>query len=482
MSASWMLYASCVAAVLTLGATLLETAVRRRGRTTRVIWAVMLAAALIWPVAVAILGRASARVLVPVPVREGLARPPQTNASGLLAAPVPRLTPPVPLPTALATSPTLDRIAVRVVLLAPVVVLALLLLEFIRLARARRHWHRGLIDGVPVLVSVDFGPAIVGVVRPQIVIPAWALALPPAQRALMMAHESAHLTRHDNRWLAMAFVAVLLAPWNLGLWWLVSRFRLALEVDCDRRVLQAGHNLEQYGNLLIGIGRHDAGHSLLAAGFAERRTMLRSRIERMTATDGATSGAWRAMVGMALVVAACSLGPARAHQHASETAAGEARMADAVPAVSGVVPASVRELVNGLVPPTVGTPRIVTAFSRDTVSLGEPVELVTVTWIPQPLLEKLRRLPVVSIPLVSGLAGNGDQRLPITGGTRLETGAGYDLYVSWQAVPTSRGGRIEASGAELTYEGEQPGAMIFSSTNRMVFRSLPAVLIIRPGK
>jgi hypothetical protein len=330
------------------------------------------------------------------------------------------------------------------------------------------------IDGVPVLVSVDFGPAIVGVVRPQIVIPAWTLALPPEQRALMMAHEVEHLARHDNRWLGAAFLAVVVAPWNIGLWWLVNRFRLALEVDCDRRVLLRGHDVEQYGNLLIRIGRHDGGRSLLAAGFAERRSMLRTRIERMTGTGSAPSGAWRIAIGLALVVAACSLGPARQHQ-----AGGTARMevADAIPAVSAVIPSSVRRILDRLAPPTSGAPSIVTAFSRDTVDIGDSVELVTATWFPRPLREALREMPGIRPPLISAPPGFGDQQPPIAGGTRVEAGTLYDLYVSWQTIPTSRSGRIEAAPAVLTYQ--LPGGTIFAPRSQTVVRSSPTVLVVR---
>ena len=161
---------------------------------------------------------------------------------------------------------------------------------------------------MPVLVSADFGPAIVGIWRPRIVIPAWALELPACQRALMMAHETEHLASRDSRWLGLAFLAVTIAPWNVGLWWLLRRFRLAMEVDCDRRVLRRGYDVAAYGELLLEIGRRSNGRSLLAAGFAERRSMLRARIEAITTTARGRN-AWRIAAGSALLLGACVLNP-----------------------------------------------------------------------------------------------------------------------------------------------------------------------------
>lgn len=479
MSVSWMVYATCVAVLLAFAAILLERSLRNRAGATRGVWVSMLVGALVWPATVAVLSRHAAGGMLQL--SETSSRPALPSRTALPVATAPLLSPPVTLPTVVPTSPGINVIADRVAMTTPLLVLAVLLVELIRTARVRRRWRPGLIDGVPVFVSVDFGPAIVGVLNPKIVIPAWALALPPEQRALMMAHESEHLASHDSRWLSAAFLAVVIAPWNIGLWWILSRFRLAMEVDCDHRVLLRGHDLEQYGNLLLGIGRHGTDRSLLAAGFAERRSMLRTRIDRMTGAAGATWGvrAWRVAIGTALAVAACSLGPARDVQHrTADTVAVRTDTANEKPAVSAVIPPSIRALLDRLPPPTTGTPSVATHFSRDTVDVGEPAELVTVTWFPRPLREGLRHLPVITRPLISGLSGASGQQLPIAGGTRTAGGIQYDLYVSWQTIPTLHGGRIEASPAVLTYE--RPASTIFAPEDRMTVRSLPTVLVVRP--
>lgn len=478
MSASWMVYATSVAVLLTLAAILLERSLRNRAGATRVVWASMLVGALVWPVSVAVLSRNAARGTLQPSETSSSTSALSRTASSVAAAPL--LSPPITLPMFVPSSPGINVIASRLAMATPLLVLAVLLIELVRIARVRRRWRPDLIDGVPVLVSVDFGPAIVGVLNPQIVIPAWALTLPAEQRALMLAHESEHLATHDSRWLDAAFLVIVIAPWNIGLWWLLRRFRLAMEVDCDRRVLLRGHDLEQYGNLLLGIGRHGAGRSLLAAGFAERRSMLRTRINRMTGTARATWGvhAWRVTSGAALAVAACSLGPARDVAHSTTGTVGvRTDTADGKPAVSAVMSPSIRALVDRLPTPATGAPSVVTRFSRDTVNVGEAVDLVTVTWFPKKLRDAVRRQPGIKAPLISGVSGAIGQQLPIAGGTRMGGGAVYDLYVSWQTIPTLHGGRIEASPAVLTYS--QSPSVVFAPAEQVTVRSLPTVLVVR---
>src|SRR6185369_4240359 len=53
----------------------------------------------------------------------------------------------------------------------------------------RREWRRVVVDGVDTLVAPDFGPAVVGWRRLEIVLPTWALALAEDARALVVRHE-----------------------------------------------------------------------------------------------------------------------------------------------------------------------------------------------------------------------------------------------------------------------------------------------------
>ncbi|MES2305661.1 MAG: M56 family metallopeptidase [Gemmatimonadota bacterium] len=309
MIASWMVYAVCFGLLAIAGATLLERPLRERVGATRRLWIALIFVALIWPMAVVMVTRQAASAVAPElssrsggPIR-------QDDLSGAFAS----VRPAVTLPVVVPASMRIDRIALQVAIGGPMLLFALLLLEGVRLLRARRRWRRADVDGTAVLVSQDFGPAIVGIFRPAIVIPEWALELPAGQRQLMLTHESEHLAARDSSWLGIGFLGVALAPWNPGLWYLLRRFRFAMEADCDQRVLQRGYDVETYATLLIEIGRRSSGRSLLAAGFAERHSMLRTRIESLfAATAPATMASrWRLVSGAAIVAAACAVGPAR---------------------------------------------------------------------------------------------------------------------------------------------------------------------------
>jgi hypothetical protein len=155
-----------------------------------------------------------------------------------------------------------------------------------RLRWRRRGWREASLDGVQLLVARRFGPAIVGVLRPRIVVPEWALSLPSEDRALLLLHELEHLRAHDAQlmWAARASAAVM--PWNLPLAWQLARLRLAVEVDCDARVLRARPDARRYGTLLIEVARRTIGAPVAVTAFAERRSALRRRIECMTPQAG----------------------------------------------------------------------------------------------------------------------------------------------------------------------------------------------------
>jgi beta-lactamase regulating signal transducer with metallopeptidase domain/polyisoprenoid-binding protein YceI len=160
--------------------------------------------------------------------------------------------------------------------------LALILRDLLRVARRRSLWRRTRVDGVVVFLSNDDGPAVVGLRHPAIVLPTWSLALSPHQRSLMLRHEREHVTAGDYHVAFFSSLAVALLPWCLGLWWIARRLRLAIEIDCDARVLGATANPREYGLLLIAVGARQSLSLPFAMSLAERLP-LEERIRAMTA-------------------------------------------------------------------------------------------------------------------------------------------------------------------------------------------------------
>jgi beta-lactamase regulating signal transducer with metallopeptidase domain len=127
-----------------------------------------------------------------------------------------------------------------------------------RLVRSARDGrgadHRQtLVDGVNVVVTENLGPATTGLLRARVLLPRWVLALPVAQRRYVVRHEEEHRRSHDAALLCMASLVVALMPWNVPLWWLLRRLQLAVEMDCDRRVVSAMGDPDSYGELLLTV-------------------------------------------------------------------------------------------------------------------------------------------------------------------------------------------------------------------------------------
>ena len=176
-----------------------------------------------------------------------------------------------------------------------------------RLARERRASNPVTVQGREVLLTESVGPAVAGLSRPFVLLPRWALALDPASQELLLAHEFEHVQRGDTRVLLAGAVAVALMPLNPVVWWISRRLRLAVERDCDARVLAAHPNVRRYADLLLtAASRHGVSTRLLAAHFGEYHSDLEARIQTMTDRKlkwGPTVSA--ALVAVVLIAVSC---------------------------------------------------------------------------------------------------------------------------------------------------------------------------------
>jgi len=156
------------------------------------------------------------------------------------------------------------------------------LIAVARIRLERRGWTEARLGGHAVLVTSDVGPALVGFLDPRIVVPRWALDLAPLERRFMLHHELEHLGADDPRLLMIAGLVLVVFPWNAALWWMMQRLRLAIEIDCDTRVVQTCGAPREYGLFLLAVGERRTRSLPLAASLAERRSLLERRIRAMT--------------------------------------------------------------------------------------------------------------------------------------------------------------------------------------------------------
>lgn len=151
-----------------------------------------------------------------------------------------------------------------------------------RMSRTRPLWKNEHVDNTPMLVSHDIGPALVGVIQYSIVVPQWAYSLEASARRLLLAHEREHARKYDPLLLAAAVLAVVAAPWNVFNWLFFRRLHLAVELDCDRRVLRAHPDARGYGALLLDVAERVLPSMMPAAAFVEHGASLETRINAMS--------------------------------------------------------------------------------------------------------------------------------------------------------------------------------------------------------
>ncbi|HET6228694.1 MAG TPA: M56 family metallopeptidase, partial [Longimicrobiaceae bacterium] len=356
MIAQWMAYAAAVALMCGLGALALERALVLYGRPTRWVWAAAMALSVAAPVAARVAPRAASEAAplaaAPVPLPSAVG----PSAGGTM----------VPLSVLRAIAMADDAEPRTVSLDTPLLVgwtaasaalLAVLGGLAMTLVRRRRVWRREVLDGVAVLVSEDSGPAVVGLFRSDIVVPEWVLHASPAQRELMLVHEEEHVAAGDPRLLGFALALLVLMPWSPALWWQLRRLRLAVEVDCDARVLARRADVRSYGALLLEMGRRASAGMLAVAAFSEPVSFLERRIRIMT-TPKVRTRLLRAsgFAGVAVLFAAAASATPRPQLPPAAPPAPPAPAAAPRAAVAPAPPAAPAVRVRAAVAPTPPTP------------------------------------------------------------------------------------------------------------------------------
>lgn len=306
MTAAWMLFALVTGGALSAAAAAAEHAVAAAGPRRlprRFVWLVAMAATMVWPTA-AWLGASAWGA-------------PSADAVDGTAYRLPVVAVPAGVGAAVRT---VDVPLLALWVAASVLLLARLVLSALAVRRWRRAWPAAMVDGVRVRVAPDAGPAVVGLCPMEVVLPAWVLALDAPLRALVLRHEAEHRAARDPYLLLAAALATALVPWHPALWWQARRLRLAVEVDCDARVLRADPGPARYAGLLLAVAQRRASPAprlapaLLGLLGLPGAPAPRSHLERrITAMQRPSSSALRlrqlafAAAALAAVAAACAV-------------------------------------------------------------------------------------------------------------------------------------------------------------------------------
>jgi beta-lactamase regulating signal transducer with metallopeptidase domain len=286
-----MLHGSSVAACCAVAAWAAEHALAFSSRPRRVAWIVAMLLSVSIP---------ATSLLAPGQEAPRLPISPTLAAASATSAPVMvRLT---QLP-AMPVSAPWERVMAWSWACMSAAVLAFYAVAAWRLARRARSWSPDA-EQSDVLVARDIGPAVFGLLRPRIVLPRWLGAAPEATKRLVLEHERQHIAARDPLLLAAALLLIALLPWNLPLLWQMRRLRLALELDCDARVLAAEVDPLEYGEALLLVNQRTTAAPAGAIALIERPSQLERRIRIMTA---ATQRFRRPMTALAGAFAASCL-------------------------------------------------------------------------------------------------------------------------------------------------------------------------------
>jgi beta-lactamase regulating signal transducer with metallopeptidase domain len=308
---SWMLYSIIVSMLLGLAALALERSARIRQRPARWLWGACMVASL---------------AILFIPSREPVQIPETTHADRAIPSAI--LTPPqttaIELPRftlpmiATDQAPVSDEVSTMLEWTWRMASMALalgILASGVLLSWRRRRWERGHMAGTAVYISEDCGPAVVGLFRPHIVVPRWLKKLSPDEQELVIAHERSHLGAYDTQLLTIAVCLVACIPWNPMLWWQLRRLRLAIETDCDARVLGLGYPIARYGETLIAVGeRQSASYAMTMAGYGSK-SFLEQRIHNMLRKKTRHARVWAlasAGLGVGFAVCAAEVAPPKA--------------------------------------------------------------------------------------------------------------------------------------------------------------------------
>jgi beta-lactamase regulating signal transducer with metallopeptidase domain len=306
---TWMVYVVTVSAVLCGAALAAEYQARLRRTATRWIWIAMIVASLLLPTVIASVSVQLAGIF------DSAVSP---KVVAIREVTTTRLSPASWLAADAGLQMTVrgwDWVLRRAWITASALMLAALIGSGVLLFRRIRTWRPATIAGTQVYVSDKAGPAVVGLLRSRIVVPAWLLSAPEAQQNAVIAHEQSHLEAGDPLMLTIALSLLVLMPWNLPLWWQLRRLRRAIEVDCDSRVLRRGIDRRSYGETLLDVSARQSGYIGSVAAMSESSSFLEQRIKLIMNTSTKrwqVLGAGLGLLSLALFAVAAEVSPPNA--------------------------------------------------------------------------------------------------------------------------------------------------------------------------
>ena len=149
-------------------------------------------------------------------------------------------------------------------------------------------------------------PAVIGWLRPVILMPIGALAgLPAEQIEALLAHELAHIRRHDYLVNILQSIAESLLFYHPAVWWISNQIRNERELCCDDVAVAISGDTLTYVRALADLEQQRPAH--LSPALAASGGSLRERIARLLGQPAQTARPGSIVIGALIVTAACGL-------------------------------------------------------------------------------------------------------------------------------------------------------------------------------
>jgi beta-lactamase regulating signal transducer with metallopeptidase domain len=185
----------------------------------------------------------------------------------------------------------------------------------------------GVVRKVQVLISaIADVPGAIGWLRPVLLLPASAIVgLTPAQLEAVLAHELAHIRRHDYFVNLLQSLAEALLFYHPAVWWVSGRIRYERELCCDDLAVELCGDPVCYARALALLEKRRVLRPSLAMGSAGGPLVL--RIRRLLMAEKREYSSWRLVCGLGLLAGVLGLalnaGWAQGQQRPSDRLAAE---------------------------------------------------------------------------------------------------------------------------------------------------------------
>ena len=211
---------------------------------------------------------------------------------------------------------------------------------------------------VAIVASVRVSvPVVLGHLKPVIILPAAVLAgLSPAQVEAIVAHELAHVRRHDYLVNLAQTVIETLFFYHPAVWWVSRQVRVAREHCCDNLAVTVCGSRAGYVRALLGLEELRQPVPLLALGATSGSLLARARRLLVPAEDRAASPRLAASIVALSVLAVAAAGVPFA---AGEAARVEGSTEEAVSTAGGnerKAPSTVEPVQEGPAVPVIVSP------------------------------------------------------------------------------------------------------------------------------